>query len=243
MGDFDNHKFHPSSLGPLMTNQPGKKDTKNISELGETAKGILLRIWIEERYGRRKEINSKHTEKGTAVEEDAITLYSVVTMKFHKKNSEQVSNEFFIGTPDLFDGPEIMKAEKIEDIKSSWDIFTFYESLYKPINKDYEAQLNGYMDITGANESALIYCLVNTPEHLIEREKYYVASKMGLIDADTNQEYLAKAAQIEKNMRFDDIPMKDRYIEFTLKRDEELIEKMHNRVPIWREFLNSLSNA
>lgn len=243
MGAFDDYKFHPSSLGKIMTNQPGKKDTKNVSELSETAKGHCLECWIEHRYGRRKEISSKYTEKGTAVEEDAITLYSVVTMKYHKKNSDQINNDFFIGTPDFFDGESILKADKINDIKSSWDIFTFYEVLYKPIKKDYECQLNGYMDISGASEAALIYCLVNTPEHLIEREKYYVASKMGLIDAETNPEYVAKAAQIEKNMRFDDIPMKERYIEFTLQRDNDLIQKMRDRVIICREFLNSLSNA
>jgi len=119
--DFSEHKFHPSSLGKLMTPAKAKDDL-----LGETCKEALLEIWIEETYGRRKDITNKYMEKGTLQEEDSITLYSLVTKTFYKKNTDQVSNDFLIGTPDLYKGETIMTAEEIKDIKTSWDAIGQY---------------------------------------------------------------------------------------------------------------------
>ncbi len=243
MIDFSTYKFHPSSLGKLMTNQPGKKDTTNIKELGETAKGHLLECWVSERYKREKEFSNKYTEKGTLQEEESITLYSRVTRRFHKKNSDTISNDYYIGTPDLFEGEDIYHATEIIDIKSSWDIFTFYNVLAKPINKDYEWQLTGYEDMTGAKLGRLVYCLVDTPDHLIEDQKRKLQWAMNVIDPMANKEFLKKCDQIVKNNKFDDIPIQERYIEFQFQRDEEKIEQARKRVIIGREFLQSLEES
>ena len=47
---FDSYKFHPSSLGLIMT------ESRTKEPIGETAKAHLLQCWIEEKYGRRKDI-------------------------------------------------------------------------------------------------------------------------------------------------------------------------------------------
>jgi len=163
--NFDNYKFHPSSLGKIMTGSRDKDDP-----LGETCKTHLLECFISEVYHRRKDITTKYMEKGILQEEESITLYSLVTGKFHKKNKETIENDFLIGTPDLFDGESIRNASHVIDIKTSWDIFTFYEVMLKPINKTYYWQLQAYMDLSGASKARLAYCLVNTPFTLIEDE-------------------------------------------------------------------------
>lgn len=236
--DFSDYKFHPSSLGKIMTGSRDKSDP-----LGETCKEHLLECWVEATYGRRKDITNKYTEKGTLVEEDSITLYSLVTKKFHKKNTETVSNEFLIGTPDLFDGETIMTATLVKDIKSSWDIFTFFSNFAKPMNKMYEWQLDGYGGITGAKDLSLVYCLVNTPHHLIEDAKRKLAWNMNVIDPEISPEFKKQAKQIEKNMIFDDIPMTERYIEFERKRDDEKLDQAYEKIKLCRNFLNSLNKA
>lgn len=233
--NFDNYNFHPSSLGLIMT------DSRTKEPIGETAKAHLLQCWIEETYGRKKDISNKYIEKGLAQEEESITLYSLVTKKFHKKNTETISNDFFIGTPDLYDGNSIKEAELILDIKTSWDIFTFFATLQKPLNKNYYWQLQAYMDLTGASVSKLVYCLVDTPENLILDEKRKLQWAMGIIDPDANSEYLAKCEQIEKNMRFSDIPKEERYIAFEVKRNDEDIKKAHDRVIECRNYLNKFT--
>lgn len=232
---FDSYKFHPSSLGLIMT------ESRTKEAIGETAKAHLLQCWIEETYGRRKDISNKYIEKGIAQEEESITLYSLVTKKFHKKNTETISNDFFVGTPDLYDGASVMEAELIIDIKTSWDIFTFFQVLQKPVNKNYYWQLQAYMDLTGASRAKLVYCLVDTPINLIEDEKRKLAWAMNVIDPEASPEYQTKCQQIEKNMMFGDIPKQDRYIAFEFERNQADIDKAHERVLECRDFLNLFS--
>lgn len=232
--DWSKYKFHCSSLGKLYTNQPGKKKTESVKDLSETAKAHLVECWIEETYGRKKDISNKYCEKGTLVEEDSITLYSLVKNEFFYKNDETIENEFFIGTPDVKD--------PLIDFKSPWDIFTFHSVIHKPIDKVYKCQLNGYSSILGADTARLVYCLIDAPDHLIVDAKKRVMWQMGIID-DLDPLYQEACERIEKEMTFGDIPREKRYIEFAIKRDDDLIKDLENRVIIGREFLQSLEES
>lgn len=232
---FDNYLFHPSQLGLIMTEARDKG-----ALFGETAKKHLSECWVNMRYGRTRNFTTKFMEKGTLAEEDSIDLYSLVKKKFFAKNTEQVQNDFFVGMPDLFEGPSIQKATSIIDIKTSWDIFTFYETMLKPLNKTYFWQLQAYMDLTGASTAKLVYCLVNTPQKLVEDQKRQLAWKMGLIDPDIDPAYIMAAAEIDKNSIFDDIPQEQRYIEMLVVRDDEAIDRAHKRVKECRGFLNGI---
>lgn len=232
--NFDNHKFRASSIGAIMTNDRSGK------QMGETAKKRLLEIYIKEKYGREKELINKYITKGLAVEEDSITLYSRNKKKVYFKNEDRLENEFICGTPDLYDGPTINEATMIIDLKSSWDIFTFWMVLHKPMNTDYVYQLQSYMALTGANEAKLVYCLISTPEPLILDEMNKLKWKMGVADPSTDEIYKKACDYLESSMRFEDIPIEDRFIEFTLKRNDEVIASIYDRVKDCRKFLNSL---
>lgn len=234
MGRFDNYKFHPSSLGAIMT------DSRTKEPIGETCKKHLVECYVTDVYEREKpDKENKYIKKGNQVEEDAITLYSLVTKTLYIKNEEQIENDFFIGTPDLFLGPEIRKATEVKDIKSSWDIFTFFGVVVKATNENYKSQLHGYMDLTGAAKSGLVYVLVNTPRPMIDLQKYYLSRNMGVIDDFAHPEYKAAAEQLEKLSVYDDIPIEKRYIEIPIERDADYIEKAHARVIACRELMNS----
>lgn len=229
MGRFDNYLFHASSLGKIMT------ESRTKEPLGETAKAHLMQCWIEETYGREKELTNKYIEKGLAVEEDAITLYSRATKKFMKKNKEQLSNNFIVGTPDLIHGEEVV------DIKSSWDIFTFFQNIYKPINKTYAWQLSAYCDLLGLKSGRLVYCLVDTPPHMIEDAKRKLMWQMGVIDPDAHPLYLEACEKIDKEMTFADIPIQQRYIDFHIEPSDYPIEKAYEKIELCRKFMNELS--
>lgn len=233
--NFNDYKFHPSSLGLIMTNSRTK------DPLGETAKAHLLECWIGEVYGRHKDITNKYIEKGLAAEEDSIDLYSLVKKKMFIKNDEYLSNDYFVGTPDLYEGESIQNADLIIDLKTSWDIFTFFSSMTKAIDKKYFWQLQAYMDLTGAKKARLVYCLVNTPMKLVEDEKKKLMWKMGVIDEQEDPAYQDACLLIDKNSNYDDIPKEKRYIEFLIDRDDAKIEEAHERVGICREFLNELN--
>lgn len=226
--------FRCSSLGYIMTEPRSKKD----GSLGDTCLGHLADKYISVMYGRETDIQNKYIEKGLAVEEDSITLFSRVKKEFFRKNEELVSNEYICGTPDLFTGDSIMKAQTIIDIKSSWDIFTFYRAKLKEQNKMYWWQLQGYMALTGAKSARLVYCLVNTPEGIIYDEKNKLKWKMGVINPETDTNYQEACDAIDKLSRYDDIPMADRMHEVVITRDDEAIEKLYQRVKDCREYMN-----
>jgi hypothetical protein len=225
--------FRASSTGKLMTEPRSKTET-----LSETTKTYLTEVYVNEMYGRKKDITNKYILKGLRVEEDSITLFSRVTKTFFKKNEEQQRNEFIKGTPDIFIGESIHKADEVIDIKSSYDIFTYFNSIKsKEVNKDYYYQLQSYMALTGAKSARLVYCLTNTPEQMIADAKRKLSWQMGLIDNDASPEYLEACLELNRLSVYDDIPMADRVTQIEVKRNDADIEKLYSRIKECRTWM------
>lgn len=236
--NFSSTLFRCSSLGYLMTDPRTKGET-----LSETTKTHLIDVYVSNKYGRNEDIQNRYVEKGLAVEEDSITLYSRIKKSFFKKNEENLHNSWIKGTPDLFTGESIHAAETIIDIKSSWDIYTFMRVLTKEVNKMYYWQLQGYMDLTGAKSATLAYCLVDTPYPMIEYEKYILGRRMGVIDPSGNDLYEKGCEELERAMTYGDIARQEKLIEFTIDRNDSDILKMHARVEECRKWLNQFESS
>jgi hypothetical protein len=84
----------------------------------------------------------------------------------------------------------------------------------------------------------LVYVLVDTPPVIVEQEKSRLRYKMGLIDPDASELYQHACELIDKNSFFDDIPMKERYMEFEIPRMDMVL--VYDRVKECRNFLNAL---
>ncbi len=233
---FDNYLFRASSCGHLMTSPVSKAD-KEAGNLSEGAKTNLVDCYVSAKYGRQTDISNKYIQKGNMVEEDAITLYSRLKKIPFKKNVQHLKNDFLKGTPDLFTGLEISEADEIIDIKSSWDLYTFSRVRTKDINPIYYWQLQAYMALTGAHKARLAYCLVNTPQSLIEEEKRRLFYKMNVPTME-NPDYLEACEALEKSMVYDDIPLKERFIEFEVERDNDGLGRLYKKINKCREFLN-----
>ena len=239
--DFSNILFRCSQLGHLMT-EPRAKAAKEAGELSETTKTHLVDVYVQNKYGRQTDISNKYITKGLMVEEDSITLYSRVKKTFFKKNEKHLSNSFIKGTPDLFTGKIIEQAETIIDIKSSWDIFTYFRNHSKGVPDLYYWQLQGYMALSGAKSAKLAFCLVDTPETLILDAKRKLMWQMNA-GTEENEEYKLACDELDKAMIFSDIPMNERVMEFDIERDCEGIERLYSKVIKARRFLNELETS
>lgn len=205
---------------------------KDVKILSDTCKVHLCDIYTAVKYNRTEDIRSKYMEKGINVEEDSITLYSLITREFHKKNKERRYNDWIEGELDFHN------SEKLVDTKSNWSIFQFNRVAARPIKEHYWWQLDGYMDLWNLPRAELAYCLINTPTKLIESEK-----KKLLYDfLGSEEEYREACLEIERLHTYDDIPDKEKIRIFQVTRDEERIERIHRRVEECREFLNNLEN-
>lgn len=248
--------FRCSSSGYLMT-EPRKGQTG----LSETTKTHLVDVFVSAKYGRREEIQGKMLNKGHEREEDAITLYSRLTKRFLKKNSERLTNAYLSGELDLFIGESIRRAEETIDTKCSWSAHTFFRARSEELNKMYYWQGQGYMALSGAKKHTVAYCLVNGTIEAIENEKRILSYQKGMMDAGGNHSeiYKEKCRQIEINHIFDlesfrkeypwyefandtdkwtyDIPMQERMFERVIQRNDSDIERLYKRIEECREYM------
>lgn len=221
-------QFRCSQLGRLMTNPRDKAD-KEAGRLGDTAKTYVEEVWLNLNYGRKKTVTSKYFEKGISAEDDAIALLSAHHNAIFKKNTTRYESEYLSGTPDV-DEAEIF------DTKCNWDIFKFFEA---ELCSEYEWQLRGYMMLANKEKATLAYCLINTPEHIlqseIEKARYPLKNA---IKYSTDQEIHKRlqkeeeemTAQIYRNSTFDDIPLEQRIKLFPITRDLEIEKKIEAQI-------------
>lgn len=224
--DFSKHLFRCSSLGHLMT-EPKSTAAKNKGELSEGAKTHLIDIYVANKYNRHDDIITPAILKGTTVENDSMTIYSAYRREFYRKNEEHLLNEYIKGTPDIRD----KNKKEIIDIKSNWDAFTFFRNLNEPIKKIYYWQLQGYMWLDNAVSSRLVYCLVNTPEFIIEAEAARLKYK---IPPSQLEETIAI---VRNNLTFNDIHYRERIIEQKIERNQADIDRIKATVIRGREYL------
>ena len=195
-------KIRASASGKLAVNSRSKSEA-----LSKTTKSYVQEWLAGEIYGVRKQIKSKYLDKGNAVEDAAIDYASAeLGWLFAIKNEEYFEDEYFCGTPD------VMLEDKIIDIKSSWDCFTFPLFDEEIPNKDYFYQLQVYMHLTGKRKAQLCYVLMNTPEDIAYGE---------------TEDYT-------------DIDSKYRIKTFDIDYDIEVIEMLQEKVLISREYIKEI---
>jgi hypothetical protein len=215
-------KIRCSGIGEIMTNARSKTEV-----LGKTSKDYC-ELWVKEQlYGRKKFFSNKYTEKGIIVEQDALDYVAeVLDYGMLVKNEQYFENDFLTGTPDA------ILNDHIIDVKSSWsfDTFPLFE---KNINKSYFYQAQGYMELTGKDKYKLIYCLMNTPEHLIEKEAHSRAYAMGYQFDDVIE-------KVKNDLTFDGLDSKLRLKVYEIERDQETIDAIKERVSECRKYIGGL---
>lgn len=191
----------------------------------------FLEGWLKTKlYNRRKEFHSKYTDKGNEVEDDSLDFVAAkLGYGMLLKNEEHFGNDYMNGTPDA------IPAEVVIDVKNSWDPFTFPLFDTEIPTEGYWWQLQGYMELTGRDKAELIYTLMDTPAHLIEREARYYSLRMGFgeLEQELYEEFVAK-------MTYPDIPDNLKIKRFTIEKDSEAIERIESRVKDCRVYIEGL---
>lgn len=149
-------KWHPSSLGKLMTSPRSKSEV-----LSEGAKTYIKEVAKENFYGYRTDINSKYIQKGLMQEQDSIDLLNTVRFEAYEKNTVRMVDEWMTGESD------IVTDDLIIDIKTSWSLDTFPALAEDGYESKYEWQLRAYMMLYNKPKAELIYCMVTTSNELL----------------------------------------------------------------------------
>ena len=220
-------KIRCSAIGKLMSTPRTKGEV-----LSETAKTYIQDLFKEKELGIAREFWSRYTDKGLQMEDEAIDFTGqVLGWDFVVKNEQGYENDYITGTPD------VITKYLLADIKCSWDGTTFplFDTELK--NKDYYWQLQGYMWLTGLDQAELVYCLMDTPHQIVEDEVRRAHWKANLIDEDLD---LREAVQSQHT--FDHLPNNLRVKRFIIRKDEEAIEKIKEKVELAREYYEQLKS-
>lgn len=184
-------KFHPSSLGLIMTDAQSvdrnlvpadllpvldkarKTDADRElllpfkeASLSAGAKTFLNSIAKEEVYKYRLQVETKYMDKGLACEDEAIEMLNFLRFKSYVKNTERRESEFLTGECDI-----IIPRIKTIDTKVAWSLATFpavSEDAHDPL---YEWQGRAYMKLWDVPEHEVCWLMLNTPEDLIRWEQ------------------------------------------------------------------------
>jgi hypothetical protein len=209
-------QFRCSGLGKLMTSPRSKGEV-----LSETAKTFIEDVFREKEYGIYKDISSRYTDKGIQMEDEAIQLAgNVLGWDLNvNKNEERLKNEWITGIPDI--NTETLLA----DIKCSWSGSTFPFFDTELPNKDYFWQLQGYMMLTGHLQAELVYCLMNTPQQIVEDEVRRMHWKLNLLEESLN---VRDAVQCQHNFDHlsDNLRIKRFIVEGSIDAENRIKEKV-----------------
>lgn len=206
-------------------------------------KTFLNSLYAQEKYGKfspSRERGNKYTHKGKAAEEAAIDLTSRLDKRLYIKHEGRLENEFLCGHPDII-VPDLETQEpvKIIDVKCPYDIESFFYVLGRDLIPQYYWQIQGYMALTGAKTGEVHFCLVNTPDEIIEEEKYRLAKRLNAVTFESPDFKIAEKELIN-NLTFDDMPLEDRRIKFIVERNDEDIQRIYDRVEMCRQYLTEI---
>jgi hypothetical protein len=231
--DFNNTLIRCSSLSCLFT-EPKSVADKKAGLLSKTARTHLVEVYIRQQYGVEKPLDNKYVRKGIEAEEEGITLLSLVDKKFYTKNDIRKENDFITGECDIDDD------EIIIDTKLSYDYFSFIPKLIESIDDNYWYQMQGYMWLWNKKKARIAYCLVDTPDSIIEEQKMWLLKKFPDAVTSLDPAYESACRKLEASMRFNHVPIEQRVISHYVERDESVIEQIPQKVTKAREFLAEL---
>jgi hypothetical protein len=237
-----NWLIRPSQLGLLMTKGRG-------TEFGETSMELIRECARFYKYGIEPEtVTSKYLEKGILNERDGMELAKDV-FKWDidiDAPKHRITNDYLTGEPDV-------NQSILADIKCSFMAKSFHKVFFDDDvkNKSYLFQMNAYMFLTGHDQCELVYCLTNTPEHIIADEiqkttykllKQPKYTEMGMEDAFSVAETDAEQIIFSQH-RFGKIPKEKRVKRFIVKRDDVIIEQICDRIDKAREMFDQIYKA
>lgn len=189
--------------------EPKSKADKEVGKITDTAKSAVREIVKYDLFGYQSFDGNKYTEKGNQLEDDAIKLSGLKRGLPLKKNKERRENDLITGECDIY----VPSRKLIIDTKCSFDIgthpFFLDEAEDKAKKLGYDIQMQGYMWLWDCEEAQIDFVLFPTPLDLLSPWQ------------DT-EKYIDLVEQI---------PQEKRITTVVVKRNEEIIEKIKDRVP------------
>lgn len=151
-------KWHPSSLGKLMTTPKSKGEN-----LSQGAKTYIRQLAKQDFFGYRVELDNKYINKGKDQEQDSIDLLNAVRFTNYHKNEIRIEDEYLTGECD------ILADDRVIDIKTSWNLETWPATPGEAHDNEYEWQGRAYLMLYEREIFELVFCMVTTKDEFLSQ--------------------------------------------------------------------------
>ena len=151
-------KWHPSSLGKLMTTPKSKGEN-----LSQGAKTYIRQVAKQDFFGYRVELDNKYINKGKDQEQDSIDLLNSVRFTNYHKNVIRLQDEYLTGECD------ILAEDRVIDVKTSWNLETWPATPGEAHDNEYEWQGRAYLMLYEREIFELVFCMVTTKDEFLSQ--------------------------------------------------------------------------
>lgn len=205
--------FRCSSLHKLIGDGRSK-----AAVISDTAKSAIRDVVKEDLYGFRSFTGNQYTAKGNMLEDLAIEMSGKMRFRKLTKHVGRVSNGLITGECDVLD----LERKLIIDTKVTWDIGThpFFqdEAMEKVKKAGYDVQMQAYMWLYDCEVANVDFWLFPTPVELTK-------------DWDDREQLIDMVEAID---------IRERLTTVTIERDEEIIQKIQDKIPHCQEYYAKL---
>jgi len=217
------------------------KAKKGIIVLGDTAVGYLMEVYAwetEQMIAVGKEsLDMMQMKKGKVGEAEAGMLLCEVDGKEYLQDKQRIFNDFLSGEVDFFIGESIYKAKNVTDIKNAFDYPSLLKKIHNGLEPGQKEQLQGYGDITGAQELFVANCLISFTVDMVRDMEYKVLRKLNCATTES-PEFIEIWPQFERSMYFEKILPHKRVHKIPVTPFSEFErQRIYDRVKFAREFL------
>ncbi len=210
--------------------------------LSKGAISEIRRIW-RKHQGYEEIVLTDAIKKGLECEQDSMDLVDrVIPTKeaMRLRFNRRLSNDYITGTPDVV----LFNDGYVEDIKTSYTLATFQDAELEDL---YYGQGQGYMHlinelpetVTPILKYRLIYCLVKTPEHMVNEERSRLGWKFQ--NDQANEDFQRYDKQILQNQnvvdKFSDI---EKVKVFEFEYDKNYIDLLYKKIEKAREYYQTI---
>lgn len=213
----------------------------NDPELSAAAKKYLIKRYSWAKYNKGTlpaEQKSSFLVKGNELEQDGIEILKQKDGIDYERPTEFTENGFLFGRCDIIS----RENRKVLDVKVSWSIHSFLPNYITKLSEKYWWQMQGYMELYDADVAQVRYVLLNTPAHLIERERSKHVEKylFGEIDSEKFEEEMEK---LDLCYDYTKIPDKRKIITYEFEREPSIIPLVYKKIEKCREWLSEFDST
>lgn len=179
--------------------------------------------------------------RGVKSEPESIKLLEKYFDRQFFSHKSRLYNDKIVGSLDITDSDKIENSNKIIEVKTTFSHLHFLQIINKPLLDKYLYQMQGYFYLTGIDYGEVCFCLTDYPQDMIDEQRQIMHSQLcpNMCLDETNDTFISEWDKAYKSLTFNHVPIKERVIIYPVRRNNNIISDIVEKVDICRDWLSN----